>query len=238
MLVFFFFVQRKNELLHLNFIGITNAARFDHQDSLIHDTSRVTTEEVLVPPQVLRGRIPSPRGEPLTHLGRVMTARTPRRLPYIHIVRRGVNARRAPSGWAQCHHSPIWLWLRIYESERSVCAPPWVIHGIHSLVPAPYTCSYASSAPSPSSFFLPPRIYFLLVLVLSPFRSFFLNVLSSFFRLHNATCEERALEVHFMCSYQLFCSEKVSSQCTECSVKHNTKRERERKKIGKKYSKL
>lgn len=120
------------------------------------------------------GSISSPRGEPLTHLSRVMATRTPRWLPYIHIVRRGVNARRVPV----LPFPGMIMVADIHESERSVCASPCVIHGIHSPVPAPYTCSYASSVSSPSSFL--PRFTFPFF-VLSPI-SFF--TFTSFERIH------------------------------------------------------
>jgi len=96
----------------------------NHQDSSIHGTVTSHDEEGFVSsvsPQVLRGR--SRWWTSLTHLDRVMAARTPRQLPYIHIVRRDVNMRRAPNGRAQCHHSPLRLWLRIYTKASVLYVP-------------------------------------------------------------------------------------------------------------------
>jgi len=159
----------------------------NHQDSSIHGTVTSHDEEgsvSSVSSQVLRGR--SRWWTSLTHLDRVMAARTPRQLPYIHIVRRDVNTSTKRARTVPPFPAKIMV-ADIHESERSVCAPTWVIHGIHSPVPAPYTCSYASSAPSSSSL---PSIYFLLLhtfsvlsLSLSLIALVSLNVLPSFFRL-------------------------------------------------------
>lgn len=97
---------------------------------------------------------------------------------------------------------------RGYTRKRACCGPPWVIHGIYSPVPAPYTCSYASFAlslcsfsPIPSSF--PPAFTFSFF-ALSPF----IPLPNAAFRPRSAIRGERAVgeDVFYARGYWLFYS--------------------------------
>lgn len=148
----FYFVAR------FYFIGITNAARFD-QDSSIHRyvTSHDGGGSVGVSFLGASGSIPEWRTShpPRPELWqRVRPDGSHISTSFVATSMRGEHqrARAVPP------FPGMIMVADIHESERSVCAPPWVIHGIYSPVPAPYTCSYASSTLSPSSS-LSPRLF-------------------------------------------------------------------------------
>lgn len=115
-----------------------------------------------------------PHSEALIHLGWVVVT-VPRKFLYIHIVRRGVNA-NVP---ARAHTISLFCYDygRGYTRKRAHCVPLWIIHGIYSPVPAPYTCSYASFALSFLSFLPSLSLLLFFLRLLSPS----LRFLCSFF---------------------------------------------------------
>lgn len=187
-------------------IGITNVARFDHQDSLIHGTSRVMTEEVSSEERFSpgpSGSILSPRGEPLTHLGRVIAERTPRWLPYIHIVRRGINARRTPIAGAHSAIIPRYDYGCGYTKGNVLYAPR---HGLFM--------GYIARFLPPTRVLTPLLRHLFLLLsslseltfsffVLSPLRSFRVRFFFFWTYYHHFSayvqCEERTLAENALC---------------------------------------
>lgn len=169
-------------------------------------------------PQVLQGR--SPSGEPLTHLGWSYGSAY---APMAHIYPHRSSRRRCEAsinGRAQCHHSLVRLWLRIYTKASVLYAPRYGLFMGYIARFLPPTRVLTLLLPCHPLLLLPP-IYFLFLRIFSIIFPFFLHFSFStssffafasfeyitipFFRLY--FCEEETVEENAFYSYihWLFC---------------------------------